>query len=65
MIIVFKLDKQTKNTIRYAEVENPPLPTFAHTEVAVGMLYIQKTAVTKLRPDGLVPQQITVEIKAS
>jgi hypothetical protein len=60
MTIIFAYERQTKNTVRFSEVEDPSNPG-----ASIGVLYIQKHAVAKLRQDGQVPQQITVEIKAS
>ena len=50
MELTFKKDKETKNTVRYAEQGDEPV---------VGTLYLQKSAVEKLgNPDTL---KVTIE----
>lgn len=51
LIALFKLEKATKNTYRYAEVSQPGKPP------AIGTLYVQKWALGEPAPS-----QIQVEI---
>jgi len=55
--VIFEVEKSTKNTIRFAEVENNlgPAP-------AVGTLYVQKWAVGKLA--DTIPTKLEVTIEA-
>lgn len=52
--IRFELDRETKNTVRYAEVVDPGEPA------VVGTLYVQKYAVERLGN----PSSLTVTIAA-
>jgi len=54
MQLVFTKVKETKNTYRFEERDLPE-----GTEAAIGVLYVQKSALTKLgNPDKLI---VTVE----
>lgn len=59
MRVIFQIDRETKNTVRYEEQPTQGEPK------AIGTLYIQKYAIQRLTPDGKVPNQISVEVKAS
>lgn len=54
MIITFKKEKETKNTVKYAEIEQDGW-------AKVGSLYIQKAAVAQAK----LGDTITVEIKGA
>lgn len=58
MEIKFVFEKETKNTIRFAEV-----PSKANGSVAIGTLYVSKPALNKLQyKDG---QTLIVELKVN
>lgn len=58
LAVMFTLERETKNTIRYAEVVPPD------TEPIVGTLYVQKKALNE-RMDGNWPiaLEVTIEVK--
>ena len=51
--LVFTIEKETKNTVRYQEKPDPGMPAI------IGTVYVQKWAFP-----GDVPQEITLTIKA-
>ena len=53
-ILIFEVEKETKNTVRFAERPEPGTPAI------VGTIYVQKWAFP-----GPVPQTITVTIKGN
>lgn len=56
--VSFKVEKQTKNTIRYREFDSS-----LDLEKVIGTLYIQKDAI-KEAFGGTIPDKLTVTIEA-
>lgn len=56
--VEFSAEKQTKNTIRFAEEENDlgPAP-------CIGTLYVQKWALKELAINGKVPSKLRVTVE--
>ena len=58
--VVFKTERQTKNTIRYAEMSHSLLDA----EKVVGSLYVQKEALDEAF-SGVIPDQLKVTIESA
>lgn len=60
VVVRFVQERETKNTVRYAEVpENPDAPEI----LAIGTLYVQKATLRALN-SGVFPQDLTIKIEA-
>ena len=53
--VLFEVEKETKRTFRFAEVENDMGPA-----PVIGTLYLQKFALKQMAIDGKVPTKVTV-----
>lgn len=59
MTIKFVFERETKNTVRYAEE-----PEKITDPVVIGTLYVQKAALKELKPSGT-PDILFIEITAA
>ena len=58
LVLTFKMEKETKNTIRYQEEVGKV--GYSDKDIAIGTLYIQKQALGETPP-----KQITVTVEAA
>jgi hypothetical protein len=57
IIALFNVEKETKGTIKYQEVDEAGVPSFA---AKIGTLYVKKSNF----PDGKFPKDLRVTIEA-
>ena len=55
IVLSFTLERETKNTVRYQETNDPQ---------TIGTLYVQKMALKALAPGDGYPEALTVTLEA-